>query len=134
MNMRTRTIAVVDRNSVVSGPSIPQFVTLPAAPWETADGDKDFTGAGQKVVIYGKTFANVKQAARELHVDLTYLRRAIMFDRMDQYLQYQLSREKSGARLYNIFTELHEKSLERKTCPPCNHNCNEGRDCPERNK
>lgn len=119
--MRTKSIEVVDRNSVVSGPSIPKFVTMPAAPWEKADGDKDFTGAGQKPVIFGKTFANVKQAARELHVDLTYLRRAILFDRMDQYLQYQLSREKSGARLYNSFTELYEKSLQRKTCPPCTH-------------
>jgi hypothetical protein len=121
----------MDRNSVVSGPSTPQFVTMPAAPWETADGDKDFTGAGQKVVIYGKTFANVKQAARELHVDLTYLRRAIQFDRMDQYLLYQLGREKTGARLYKIFTELHE-AQQRKSCPSCKHDCDQGRTCSAR--
>ena len=130
--MRTKSIEVVDRNSVVSGPSIPKFVTMPAAPWERADDDKDFTGAGQKIMIFGKTFANIKQAARELHVDLTYLRRAIQFDRMDQYLQHQLGREKTGARPYQIFTELYEQSKQRKTCPPCTHDCNEGRNCPAR--
>lgn len=113
--MRTKIVAVTDRNSVVTGPSVPQYVTLPAAPWETADHDVDFKGAGPRVVIFGKTFTNIRQASKELHVDLTYLRRAILFDRMDQYLQYQLGREKTGARPYRIFTDLYEQSLQRKT-------------------
>lgn len=113
--MRTKIVAVVDRNSVVTGPSLPQYVTLPAAPWEKTDDDSDFKGAGPRVVIFGKVFSSVKQAAQELHVDVTYLRRAILFDRMDQYLQYQLGREKTGARPYRIFTDLYEQSLQRKT-------------------
>lgn len=112
--MRTKIVNVPDRSSTITGHTVQQFVTLPAAPWEAADHDIDFKGAGPRVVIFGKIFTNIKQAAKELHVDLTYLRRAILFDRMDQYLQYQLGREKTGARPYKIFTDLYEQSLQHK--------------------
>ena len=39
MNVRTKIISVPDRASTITGYTIQQFVTLPAAPWEDADSE-----------------------------------------------------------------------------------------------
>jgi hypothetical protein len=136
MNVRTKIISVPDRASTITGHTIQQFVTLPAAPWEEADSEieVEFVNVNSKVTIFGTTFANVTKAARELKTDRASMANAFMFDRLEQYLEGNLAREKSGVRHYQTFTALYEKSLKRRTCPPCDHKCNEGRDCPERNK
>ena len=132
MNMRTKIITVPDRTSTITGYTVQQFVTLPAAPWEQADNEIEvaFVNLASKVTIFGTTFPSVSRAAKELKVDRTGLANAFMFGKLQQYLDGQLAREKTGVRPNKTFTALYEKSL--KTCPPCNHNCNEGRDCPAR--
>jgi hypothetical protein len=116
MNVRTKIIAVPDRASTITGYTIQQFVTLPAAPWEEADSEieVEFVNVNSKVTIFGTTFANVSKAAKDLKVDRTGLANALMFDRLQQYLEGNLAREKSGVRHYKTFTTLYEKSLKRK--------------------
>lgn len=116
MNMRTKIIKIADRNSMVTGPSIQQFVTLPAAPWEQADNEREFAyeNLGSKVSILGTTFANVSRAAKDLKVDRSGLANALMFDKLDQYVDGQLAREKSNVRPNKTFTALYEKMQSKK--------------------
>jgi len=134
--MRTKIVNVPDRSSTITGHTVQQFVTLPAAPWEDADNENEipFVNVGSKVTIWGATFANVSRAAKELKVERTSLANALMFDRLQQYLDGQLSRENAGIRPYKTFTTLHEKWLRKNACPPCTHDCNQGRDCLARIK
>lgn len=114
--MRTKIIAVADRNAMVTGPNVQQFVTLPAAPWEQADNDREvaFVNLGSKVTILGTTFANVTRAAKDLKVDRASLARALLFNKLNQYVDGQLAREKSGVRRYQTFTALYEKMQSKK--------------------
>ena len=115
MNMRTKIITVPDRTSTITCHTVQQFVTLPAAPWEQADNETKvkFVGLGSKVTIFDTTFASVTRAAKELKTDRTSMANAFLFDRLQQYLDAQLAREKAGARPYKTFTTLYEKSLQR---------------------
>jgi hypothetical protein len=115
--MRTKVITVVDRVSTISGQSTPQFVTLPAAPWEKADSDREIGvgKVGSVIKIFGTTFSSASKAAKELRVDKSGLANACLFGKLDQYLQGQLARERSGVRPYKTFTALYEKSLKRQS-------------------
>jgi hypothetical protein len=117
--MRTKIVNVPDRSSTITGYTVQQFVTLPAAPWEKADNESEvqFVNVGSKVTILGVTFANVSRAAKELRVERTSLANALMFDRLQQYLDGQLARERAGIRPNKTFTALYEKSLQRKNDP-----------------
>jgi hypothetical protein len=115
--MRTKAIQVVDRVSTISGPSTPQFVTLPAAPWEQADSEREIGAwkVGSMVTIFGTTFVNATRAAKDLKVDRTGLANACLFGRLDQYIEGQLARERSNVRTNKTFTALYEKSLKRQS-------------------
>jgi hypothetical protein len=112
MNARTKVMAVTDRHSTVSGPSMQHFVTMPAAPWEQADSPK--------VTIFGRAFVSVSRAAKDLKVDRTSLSNAILFNRLEQYLTHQMARERTGNKADKAVTALYQKSQK---CPPCNHDC-----------
>ena len=113
--MRTKTIPVVDRSSTVSGPSTPQFVTLPAAPWEASDREHipKSIHVGSKIEIFGKMFVSVTRAAKDLKVDRTSLLNAYAFGKLDQYVAGHLAKEKSGARPYKTFATLYDKLQKR---------------------
>lgn len=132
MNIRTKIIVVPDRSSTITSHTVQQFITLPAAPWEEANNEVKVQTAseGSKVTIFGKAFATISRAAKELKVDKSALGQAIKLNLLQQYVDGKLASERTNTRATKTFTALYEQSL--KTCPPCNHNCNEGRDCPAR--
>ena len=90
-------------------------------------GKMELLGLGntkrKPVTVEGLSFRSIAEAARALGLSEKYVAKVISTDSPTG-----MKRFRAAALAYK------EKMGEGMTCPPCNHNCNEGRNCPNGGK